>query len=206
MLELDDEHVGPACILDPHFKDTVFASHNLRDKAKTQLLGMVRSTEHLDNQNGEEREIDNETTNVDPFDLDNLIKSTQPSNDAIESTDIPTQPQRIMTKAEVELDQYLSEPLLPLPRHKPKEGADPIEALKLNTKDHTIETLSWWRSNKTRFPLISHVAQQLLATPPSSADSERLFSEEGLIVTEKRNRLTAENAEKLLFISQNLTL
>ena len=44
---------------------------------------------------------------------------------------------------------------------------------------------------------------KFLSSPPSSVDSERLFSAAARVYTENRNRLDPENAEKLIFIMRN---
>ena len=56
------------------------------------------------------------------------------------------------------------------------------------------------------FPCLSEMAQKYLSCPPSSVESERLFSIGGNIITSKRNRLGADNSEKLMFLNYNLRL
>jgi hypothetical protein len=48
--------------------------------------------------------------------------------------------------------------------------------------------------------------RQFNYAPVGSQESERLFSTAGAIMTDLRNRLSAENLEKLLFIHENLPL
>uniref|UniRef100_A0A3B4ZSX8 HAT C-terminal dimerisation domain-containing protein n=1 Tax=Stegastes partitus TaxID=144197 RepID=A0A3B4ZSX8_9TELE len=64
--------------------------------------------------------------------------------------------------------------------------------------------LQYWGAHRVRFPILAQMSKRYLSAPCSSVDSERLFSSLSHIVDEKRNRLTAENAEKLLFIKKNL--
>ena len=70
------------------------------------------------------------------------------------------------------------------------------------------DPLQYWKklseSNIHVEKLLSDIAIQYLTPPPTSVDVERLFSVAGLIVSEKRNRLIPENAEKILFIRENL--
>ena len=63
---------------------------------------------------------------------------------------------------------------------------------------------TWWEVNKLRFPKLSKLAAKFLSSPPSSVESERLFSLGGLIYTPLRNRLAAENGKKLMFLNFNL--
>ena len=65
---------------------------------------------------------------------------------------------------------------------------------------------NWWKENQKIFPCLSIVAQKYLCCPPSSVESERVFSVGGNIYTAKRNRLKPEMGEKLIFLNYNLRL
>ena len=69
--------------------------------------------------------------------------------------------------------------------------------------------LSEWSIDHSHIQMLvrdgaSNIAQQYLSTPASSVNSERLFSEAGNILEEKRSRLLPRNVEKLLFLHHNL--
>ena len=66
--------------------------------------------------------------------------------------------------------------------------------------------LQYWVVNKVRFPTLAKLAGRYLSAPCTSVDSERLFSSVSNIVSESRNRLTADHAEMILFIKNNLPL
>ena len=80
------------------------------------------------------------------------------------------------------VDSYLAEPLLPI---------------------HSGNVFTWWNENKARFELLSRLALKYLSAPPTSVQSERLFSTAGDIYDEKQNHLAPERAETLLFIKSN---
>ena len=61
-----------------------------------------------------------------------------------------------------------------------------------------------WKTNKHQYPNLAMLALIYLSAPPSSVESERLFSIGGNIITSKRGRLTAENGERLMFLNFNL--
>ena len=67
-----------------------------------------------------------------------------------------------------------------------------------------VDSLDWWKVNCTRYPTLSKLAKRFLSAPPSSVESERLFSIGGNICTPKRNRLTAEHGQMLMFLNFNL--
>lgn len=50
------------------------------------------------------------------------------------------------------------------------------------------------------FPTLTRIAKRVHGIPATSAPSERLFSSAGLIVTEKRSRLSASHVEDLVFL------
>ena len=64
----------------------------------------------------------------------------------------------------------------------------------------------WWKKNRKLFPHLSKMARKYLSCPPTSVESERLFSIGGNIMTDHRNRLGAENCEILMFLNYNLRL
>ena len=64
---------------------------------------------------------------------------------------------------------------------------------------------AYWQREK-RFPALARAAQVYLGAPCTSVNSERLFSTAAQIIDEKRNRLTAKNAEMLIFTKVNLPM
>ena len=107
----------------------------------------------------------------------------------------------------------LSKDLEPAAKRSKKSGSN-IAGSSLERELHSffnedpaeLETdpLVWWKENENQYPKIAKWAKRLLGAPPSSVESERLFSIEGNIYTPKRNRLTAENGETLMLLNFNL--
>lgn len=60
--------------------------------------------------------------------------------------------------------------------------------------------LQWWHSKQRDFPLLAALARRVLALPATQAQSERMFSTAGLIVTPARNLLSSENVELLVYL------
>ena len=65
---------------------------------------------------------------------------------------------------------------------------------------------TWWNNNQLRYPLLTNLARRYLYSPPKSVSSERLSSGAGILHDERRNNLTVEHAEMLLFIKNNMNL
>ena len=72
--------------------------------------------------------------------------------------------------------------------------------------DPEINVLQWWSIHKTEFPLLSALARSVYCHPASSASSERAFSQAGLTLTSKRQRMNVSTLEKLCFVNQNFKL
>lgn len=88
----------------------------------------------------------------------------------------------LLLKCTRELDKYLNLPLL------------------LRTDD----PFKWWKTAQETLPLLSKLASRYLSAPPSSVESERLFSTGGNVYEPTRNRLCSENGETLMFLHYNL--
>ena len=76
----------------------------------------------------------------------------------------------------------------------------------LTKLDKNGNSFEWWKQHKLQLPLLSMLASKYLSSPPSSVESERTFSIGGNVVTRNRNRLRADNTEKLIFLNANLPL
>ncbi|CAF4628728.1 unnamed protein product [Rotaria sp. Silwood2] len=63
--------------------------------------------------------------------------------------------------------------------------------------------LEWWNANQTKFPTLSKLAFKYLCIVGTSAPSERMFSATGHLTSDRRSRLTPENADILLFLNKN---
>ncbi|EFN84807.1 Zinc finger BED domain-containing protein 1, partial [Harpegnathos saltator] len=68
------------------------------------------------------------------------------------------------------------------------------------------DPLKWWKAHENLYPTIAALAKIYLAIPASSASSERVFSTAGNIVTAKRNCLSTENVNLLIFLNKNKSL
>ena len=76
--------------------------------------------------------------------------------------------------------------------------------LSVPTLDFEMCPLEWWNINSTLYPSISTVAKSYLLIQGTSVPSERVFSSASRIITDLRNRLTEESADRLIFLNNNL--
>ena len=75
-----------------------------------------------------------------------------------------------------------------------------LGALPLDASGNRINCIDWWYANKQKFPHMASLAMTVLGVPASSAAVERLFSIAGDVITDDRNRLSADLASKLIFL------
>jgi hypothetical protein len=61
-----------------------------------------------------------------------------------------------------------------------------------------FDILAWWKINAVRFPILAHLARDLLAIPITSVASESAFSTGGRILDDFRSSLTPFMLEALV--------
>jgi hypothetical protein len=66
--------------------------------------------------------------------------------------------------------------------------------------------LDYWEHQRSRWPILSRIATHILMIPASSAETERLWSLAGNILTERRSRLSSEMLNMLIFCARNMYL
>lgn len=74
------------------------------------------------------------------------------------------------------------------------------------TIQRTKSPFEYWGNNKQRLPSLATAALKFLSAPSTSVDSERLFSTASNILDEKRNRLSGNHVETLIFLKKNLPM
>lgn len=182
LLSLDEPEMLIGTVVDPHYKLTRFHTTDEREKACQLVLDAM---EHLRPTVVSPRlplsannDAKPEAVNIE--DLDDACLSLESSSLALTG---PT------SSNKNELERYCA--MEPLQRSG-------------STIEQAASTLSWWAAHRHQFPVLARVARKVLCIPPTSAESERLFSACGDIVNEKRSRLSPENADILVFIDKNI--
>jgi len=146
-----------------------------------------------------------------------LTAAVQQHRDTAEvASPVAKRPRRESHSNRLGLDDVLDELLgVPAEQQSPSQVSASVATDALNEQIRLFllqpniprqgSALSWWRDNAAMFPDIAAVAQRYLSAPATSVPSERLFSSDGLIYTDRCNRLLPEKAEQLLFIKHNLS-
>ena len=87
------------------------------------------------------------------------------------------------------ISEYIHEPVIDNPKSKLFEN--PLE---------------YWKTNQHRYVILAALARKYLSAPPSSIASESLFSDAGIIDSNRRRCLLAERLEMVTFLKRNLLL
>jgi len=111
----------------------------------------------------------------------------------VDSEDDATQEQSATRVAiDKELVDYMTLKLTP----------DEKKHIENNTLNNGL--LSWWRGHAAAFAILARVVHCVLAHPAASAKSECNFSDAGNTLTHKRNQLSPNIVDTLLFMRSNI--
>ncbi|CAH2101579.1 unnamed protein product [Euphydryas editha] len=82
----------------------------------------------------------------------------------------------------IEIEKYLNEPLIP----------------------RTDDPLKWWYDHRLLYPNLYSLMKRRLCVPATSVPCERVFSEAGMTISQKRSSLKSDEASQILFLNYNL--
>ncbi len=66
------------------------------------------------------------------------------------------------------------------------------------------DVFDWWHKHKDIYPNLHKIAIRYLIVPATSAESERVFSTAGYILSLKRAKLSGIHANMLIFLNKNM--
>ena len=95
--------------------------------------------------------------------------------------------QQVKSAMKLQLRAYRQAAPLAVESHKLKE-VDPLE---------------WWKDHHEDFKVVWELAEEFLAIPATSADSERAFSNSNNVLTLKRTRLASQLVDDAVHLKQN---
>ncbi|XP_043810645.1 zinc finger BED domain-containing protein RICESLEEPER 2-like [Manihot esculenta] len=72
------------------------------------------------------------------------------------------------------------------------------ESIHVVDEKDEFDILLWWKLNSNRFPILSHMARDILAIPISTVASESAFSTGGRVLDSFRSSLTPKVVEALI--------
>ena len=91
--------------------------------------------------------------------------------------------------------------------NEPADSTEEIDKyLELNEVGKEINPLEWWKLHEKRFLILASIARKYLCICATSVPSERLFSDVGNNITNKRTNLNPDLVEKMLFLKRNINV
>jgi hypothetical protein len=85
-----------------------------------------------------------------------------------------------------------------------KKGMYALPSVKQDA--YSMDAIDWWETYGSETPELAAIAIKILSQPISSSSAERIWSTYDFIHSEKRNKLNAKNADKLVYVHSNLRL
>lgn len=130
--------------------------------------------------------------------------SIQVLTDLVRSSNfkLPTENENEPTRLDDSLDDNT---YLPRPAEEGEVINSLMNQIEAYMMDNTNEknSLLYWKSHKADMPYLSEASTHILAVPGSTTPSERLFSSAKNQVFDRRNKISPENVEALMFLSEN---
>lgn len=167
--------------LDPRFKHLAFSLSSYAENARKLVTNALINNLEID-------------INLKATDLNIVVEEEKDVSEenkiseeftvwaAFDKTVATTKPKGTpMSRALVEIQRYMEEDTL-------QRKADP---------------LNWWKNYSALFPCLSKLAKEKLCALGTSVPCERLFSKAGLIISDRRNRLSENKTKFLLFLNSN---
>ncbi|GKC52268.1 putative AC transposase [Tanacetum coccineum] len=74
----------------------------------------------------------------------------------------------------------------------------------LAAKQEIIDSFGFWKENETMFPVLSHMAMDIISAQASSVASESAFSTSGRVLSIRRSRLTPASLEMCMCLKDHL--
>ena len=167
-----------ATLLDPRYKDKMFSSNDIRERARTEVLKLFRHDIIGESSDPEEEEPNQVDTPQDEklTIWDKMAKRMKRFRPEAESSGADSEAQ--VRSMEVTLNLYCAEDVIPLRG----DGSDPFQ---------------YWQTKKVLWPKLAQMATKYLSVPPGSVYSERLFSSAGNVDSPARTRLSGEHSDQL---------
>ena len=167
-----------ATLLDPRFKVKGFSAASFAEMAKSKVIEDAKKiAEVKDNPS-----TTPSSSNEDPEEVTVRCKKCKKESSLWEDFDKDDSDSPIVTtEAERELEQYLSIPRLL----------------------HSDNPLQFWVSHGVHFPNLAPLTKKLLSIPPTSAESERVFSCAGNVIVPTRTCLDPDKVKMLVFLNRN---
>lgn len=166
--------------LDPRYKIAVFSDANEARNSRKRIQDMLIELIAKETQsNCSTQNIQQQVQNYDKFSPWSILQGIVSQQ---QNTGTP------LSKAIKEIDTYLNEEILPV---FARDGSWNCPMV-------------WWRNHRFTYPYLSKLIKKYGNIMATSVPCERVFSKTGLIISDRRTRLTSSKVEQLTFLNINL--
>lgn len=200
---LENKNLILATVIDPRFKNTLYinsedpntnflAIQNLFTQTLMKICSDKKEYEENSSSDSSLKDIQYENQNLEQVGIDddiydfnkcfNDLITSKPDNKALNPLIKDKLTQESSAAWKNEYDKYLS----------------------IKLEAHDVDPILWWKGHANEFPELRKIANKMLSSPPSSIESERLFSVGGNIFSSHRNRLNPQCGENLMLLNFNL--
>lgn len=66
--------------------------------------------------------------------------------------------------------------------------------------EYDSDPMKWWNERKSHYPVLAKLVRKMWCVPATSVQSEELFSMAGNVLTQKRNQLSPERVNELVYL------
>ena len=170
--------------LDPRFKESFVANPAaVKTKLRAELAGAVSAAAGVDTE--DTAELKTKKTLKTCSGLHGLLSSIKEAKSGVSTSSPVETPTAVKTPKEL----FDCEVLLYESMAETEAENDP---------------LSWWKGKESTFPVLAQLAKKYLCISATSCSSERVFSTSGYICNDRRNNLSGDHLDMLVFLAQNL--
>lgn len=171
--------------LDPRFKCFPFKNNDAVETIKKNVISALTEIINTKSETRDVQEIDLESPINQNSEEKEELKSKYSIWDSLDKNVSKFQPKyTASSRAIIEVQRYLEDEIL-------SRNQNPLD---------------WWRKNRCNYPFLSTLVRTRCCTLATSVPCERLFSKAGIILNERRTRLSTNKIKQLLFINVNNNL
>lgn len=165
-----------ATFLDPRYKNLGFSNDQVSDKVKRSIIArVVQIINSKRNDRPEEEEVRSEHKQATGSEEMSIWSNFEKKLESFQPTGTA------QSKAIIEVQRYMEEP--PISRQE--------------------EPLNWWKNNAYNFPNLAELVKTAVVPVATSVPCERIFSKSGLILSDRRARLSSSKVKMILFLNTN---
>lgn len=171
--------------MDPRFKMQGFSDNHEAQKTKERVRKMVAALIAQTTENSENTTTSTASSVADDVNRNDELSPWNIFDQMIASTTTQGTP---LSKAIKEVDMYLSDELL----------------LRKDQSGNLNCPLEWWKKHQFVYPNLKKIFVKHCNIVATSVPCERMFSKTGLIINQRRTRLTTSKVEQIMFLNVNL--